>query len=121
MTARQDEEANRRFRQKELVQGRLQTEIQQFEDRAGGKRHVREMTRAEHDRAMEEAIIRAQFQKSLSIQKRNEDERLAAELERIKHNKFRDEKMRQQIRYEFFIEFFDRILFLVKRAMNYVI
>ena len=63
------------------------------------KRHIREQARVERDRAMEQAIIRAQCEKQLTAEARSQEERLATELERIKHEKLRDEKMRQQIRY----------------------
>jgi hypothetical protein len=47
---------------------------------------------------MEDAVIRAQLEKKLATEARSQEERLATELERIKHEKLRDEKMRQQIR-----------------------
>jgi hypothetical protein len=84
--------------------------MQQFEANAVNKRYTRELARVERDRTMEEAIIRAQFQKNSSIERRNEEERLAMELERIKHDKLRDEKTRQQIRYKSIIEFFNLVL-----------
>lgn len=62
------------------------------------KRYNRELAYAEQDRAMEAAIIRAQMEKTLASQRREQDERLAMELERSKLNRFRDTKMRQQIR-----------------------
>jgi hypothetical protein len=73
--------------------------MQEFEAKAANKRHTRERTRVERDRAMEEAIIRTQVEKKLETEARSQEERLATELERIKHDKLRDEKMRQQIRY----------------------
>jgi len=48
---------------------------------------------------MEEAIIRTQVEKKLATEARSQEERVATELERIKHDKLRDEKMRKQIRY----------------------
>lgn len=96
--ARREDEANRNLREKQLHQGRIETEMQEFEAKAANKRHLREVARVERDRAMEEAIIRAQTEKKLAFEARNQDERLATELERIKLEKFRDEKMRQQIR-----------------------
>jgi hypothetical protein len=74
--------------------------MQEFEAKAANKRHIRELGRVERDRAMEEAIIRAQSDKNRAIETRNQEERLAMELERIKLDKLRDEKMRQQIRYQ---------------------
>ncbi len=74
--------------------------MQEFEAKAANKRYIREQARAERDRAMEEAIIRAQCEKKLATEARSQEERLATELERIKHEKLRDEKMRQQIRYK---------------------
>ena len=74
--------------------------MQHFEARAVNKRYVREQARIERDRAMEDAIIRAQCEKKLAAEARGQEERLAMELERIKYDKLRDEKMRQQIRYE---------------------
>jgi hypothetical protein len=73
--------------------------MQEFEAKAVNKRHIRELARVERDRAMEEAIIRAQAEKQLASEARSQEERLATELERIKLDKLRDEKTRQQIRY----------------------
>lgn len=97
---RREQEADRTLRERQLAQGRIETEMQEFEAKASNKRHVREQARIERDRAMEDAIIRAQCEKKLATEARSQEERLAAELERIKHEKLRDEKMRQQIRYE---------------------
>ena len=72
--------------------------MQEFEAKATNKRYVREQARVERDRAMEDAIIRTQIEKKLATDARGQEERLAAELDRIKHEKLRDEKMRQQIR-----------------------
>lgn len=80
------------------MQGRIQTEMQELEVRAANKRYIREQTRADRDRAMEEAIIRAQNEKRVAAESRGQEERLAMELERIKLDKLRDGKMRQQIR-----------------------
>jgi hypothetical protein len=96
--ARREHEADRTLRTRQLAQGRIDTEMQEFEAKATNKRHVREQARVERDRAMEEGIIRAQCEKKLAADARGQEERLAAELERIKHDKVRDEKMRQQIR-----------------------
>ncbi|CAF2750678.1 unnamed protein product [Rotaria sp. Silwood2] len=95
---RRQQEADRTLRERQLAQGRIDTEMQEFEAKATNKRHVREQARVERDRAMEEAIIKAQCEKKLSTEARSQEERLAMELERIKHEKLRDEKMRQQIR-----------------------
>lgn len=62
------------------------------------KRYNRELAYVEQDRAMEAAIIRSQMEKNLAGQRREQNERLAMELERSKLNQFRDTKMRQQIR-----------------------
>jgi hypothetical protein len=86
--------------ERQLHQGRIETEMQEFEAKAANKRYIREQARAERDRATEEAIIRAQCEKKLATEARSQEERLATELERIKHEKLRDEKMRQQIRYK---------------------
>lgn len=96
--AQREQEADRAFRQRQLNQARIDTEMQEFEAKAANKRHVREQARIERDRAMEEAIIRAQCEKKLAAEARSQEERLAAELERVKLDKLRDEKMRQQIR-----------------------
>ena len=96
--AQREQEADRAVRQRELTRGRMETEMQEFEAKAANKRHVREQARVERDRGMEEALIRAQCEKKLASEARSQEERLATELERIKHEKLRDEKMRQQIR-----------------------
>ena len=96
--ARREQEADRTLRTRQLAQGRIDTEMQEFEAKAANKRYVREQARVERDRAMEEGIIRAQCEKKLAADARGQEERLATELERIKHDKLRDEKMRQQIR-----------------------
>ncbi|CAF4169638.1 unnamed protein product, partial [Rotaria magnacalcarata] len=72
--------------------------MQEFEAKASTKRNIREQARVERDRATEESIIRAQTEKKSAAETRSQEERLATELERIKHEKLRDEKMRQQIR-----------------------
>jgi hypothetical protein len=97
--AQREQENNRNLRERQLMQGRIETEMQEFEAKAVNKRHIREQARVERDRAMEEAVIRAQCEKKLASEARSQEERLATELERIKHEKLRDEKMRQQIRY----------------------
>lgn len=96
--AQREQEADRALRQRELRQARIETEMQEFETKATNKRHVREQARVERDRAMEQSLIRAQCEKTLAAEARSQEERLAVELERIKHEKTRDEKMRQQIR-----------------------
>ncbi|CAF3243731.1 unnamed protein product, partial [Rotaria sp. Silwood2] len=96
--ARREQEADRIFRERQLAQGRIETEMQEFEMKATNKRNTREQARVERDRAMEEAIIRAQSEKKSAAEARSQEERLATELERIKLDKIRDEKMRQQIR-----------------------
>ena len=98
--------------------------MQEFEAKAANKRLIREQARADRDRAMEQAIIKAQCEKQLATEARSQEERLAMELERIKHEKTRDEKMRQQIRYEkmiFILSIFINIDDLVRRVMNYEI
>ncbi|CAF4626965.1 unnamed protein product [Rotaria sp. Silwood1] len=96
--ARREQEADRIFRERQLAQGRIETEMQEFSIKAENKRNIREYARVERDRAMEEAIIQAQSEKQLAAEARSQEERLATELERIKLEKIRDEKMRQQIR-----------------------
>ncbi|CAF1019183.1 unnamed protein product [Rotaria sordida] len=96
--ARREQEADRILRERQLAQDRIETEIQEFEAKAINKRNIREQARIERDRAMKEVIIRAQSKKKLAVEARNQEERLATELERIKLEKIRDEKMRQQIR-----------------------
>jgi len=122
--ARREQEADRTLRERRLVQDRIDTEMQDFEAKAVNKRYIREQARADHDRAMEEGIIKAQCEKKLAAEARGQEERLAMELERLKLEKTRDEKMRQQIRYkkkEIFIKFFNITSILVKQALNYVI
>ncbi|CAF3228112.1 unnamed protein product [Rotaria socialis] len=91
-------EADRVLRERQLTQGRIETEMQQFAGNTVNKRHVREQARVERDRAMEDSIIRVQTEKQQATEMRSQNERLAAELERVKLEKFRDEKMRQQVR-----------------------
>ena len=122
--AQREQEADRALRQRELNQARIQSEMQEFEAKATNKRYVREQARVERDRAMEEALIRAQCEKKLAADARSQEERLAVELERIKHEKVRDEKMRQQIRFvdeaelifSFDVEFFS---VSARRVTNY--
>ncbi|CAF2091127.1 unnamed protein product [Rotaria magnacalcarata] len=96
--ARREQEADRTLRERQLAQGRIEAEMQEFEAKASTKRNIREQARVERDRATEESIIRAQTEKKTAAETRSQEERLATELERIKHEKLRDEKMRQQIR-----------------------
>ena len=104
-----------------MHQGRIEAEMQQFEANAMNKRLLREQARSERDRAMEDAIIRAQCEKKLAAEARSQDERLASELERVKHEKLRDEKMRQQIRYGpiKIFSYRNSAFVLVKQATNY--
>lgn len=92
------QQTSRSLQERELRQDRCETERQGCEARAAIKRYNRELAQVEHDRAMEEALIRAQAQKHQVNQQRNQEERLALEMERIKLDDFRKTKMRQQIR-----------------------
>ncbi|CAF4052334.1 unnamed protein product, partial [Rotaria magnacalcarata] len=61
--ARREQEADRTLRERQLAQGRIEAEMQEFEAKASTKRNIREQARVERDRATEESIIRAQTEK----------------------------------------------------------
>ena len=67
-------------------------------DKADEKRTCRFVAEQQRERDKIAAIERAQREKVILEQQQEQEERLAAELERIKLDKCRDEKMRQQIR-----------------------
>lgn len=94
-----DYEADRIQLERQLAQGRIEAEMQIDASKIENKRYVRKLARLEHERTIEEAIIQVQTARQLATEARNEDHRLASELERVKLEKIRDEKMRQQIRY----------------------
>ena len=68
------------------------------EEKAAIKRSYRQQTLMEKERQMEEALIRNETERVMKQQAREQEERLAAELERYKIEQLRDNKMRQQLR-----------------------
>ncbi|XP_066491525.1 meiosis-specific nuclear structural protein 1 [Tiliqua scincoides] len=68
------------------------------EDRVEKKRVTRMLREEEEEQRIEEAIQRAEESKRLKALELEQEEKLAAELARLNHDKLKDEKMRQQIR-----------------------
>uniref|UniRef100_A0A8D0HQV2 Meiosis-specific nuclear structural protein 1 n=1 Tax=Sphenodon punctatus TaxID=8508 RepID=A0A8D0HQV2_SPHPU len=67
-------------------------------DRVEQKRLSRLLRDEQQERQMEEAIQKAEENKRIKELQLEQEERLAAELARLNHEKLKDEKMRQQIR-----------------------
>jgi hypothetical protein len=70
----------------------------QTEEKASIKRSLREDALRAQEEDTHNAIINAQAEKVMRKKAYDQEERLALELERVKLDKLRDEKMRQQIR-----------------------
>lgn len=68
------------------------------ETRVNDKRFIRLMQQQENERGMEEAILRAEQNRIAQEAQMAQEQAMARELEAIKLEKLRDEKMRQQIR-----------------------
>ncbi|NXT44961.1 MNS1 protein, partial [Pelecanoides urinatrix] len=68
------------------------------EERGGRRRAARLRAALERERRLEEAVLRAEENKKLRALQLEQEERLAAELARLNHEKIKDEKMRQQVR-----------------------
>ena len=68
------------------------------EDRVSDKRFIRRLQKEEQERSMEEAILKAEQNRIQREDQLSQEERLAKQLELVKLEKVRDEKMRQQIR-----------------------
>lgn len=68
------------------------------ETRVNDKRFIRLMQQQENERSMEESILRAEQNRIAQEAQMAQEQAMAKELEAIKLEKLRDEKMRQQIR-----------------------
>ena len=68
------------------------------ENRAEVRRNYRLQTQIERERDIEENFIRNEQEKIMKQQARDQELRLANELERLNIERLRDEKMRQQLR-----------------------
>ncbi|XP_063170574.1 meiosis-specific nuclear structural protein 1 [Candoia aspera] len=68
------------------------------EDRVQQKRVTRLLREEQHEQCLEAALQKAEENKRLKDLELQQEEKLAAELARLNHDKLRDEKMRQQIR-----------------------
>lgn len=72
--------------------------LAQSEERVQAKRAYREQALIDREREIEESLRRAESERVARVEKRDQEERLATELERIKIEQMRDAKMRQQLR-----------------------
>jgi len=68
------------------------------ETRVSDKRFIRLLQQQENERSMEEAILKAEQNRQAQEAQMAQEQAMARELEAIKLEKLRDEKMRQQIR-----------------------
>lgn len=83
---------------KNLAWEKLQTANLSSEERSEDKRFIRRFQMEQKEREMEEAIMKAERDKHIKNEQQRQEESLAIELEKIKLDQTRDEKMRQQIR-----------------------
>ena len=68
------------------------------EERVEAKRMIRMMKKEQEEKDISDAIMHTEQQRQIKEQQMAQDEALATELERLKMETMRDEKMRQQIR-----------------------
>merc|ERR1712033_81388 len=68
------------------------------EQKAATKNFLRSMTQQQQERQMEEALIKAERDAQLRCQQSEQEERLATEMERIRLETDRDERIRRQVR-----------------------
>jgi len=68
------------------------------EQKAATKNFLRSMTQQQQERQMEEALIKAERDAQLRCQQAEQEERLASEMERMRLETDRDERIRRQVR-----------------------
>ena len=72
--------------------------LSETEEKSALKRQYRQEAAKNREMEIQESIIRAQTDKLLRQQAMEQEDRLAKELERLKLEKLKDQKMRQQLR-----------------------
>lgn len=87
------EETARRIQQEKILEANMSSD-----DRVEERRFLKRLQQENMERETEEAIQKAQQQKALREQQREQEEKFAKELQLIKLDSMRDEKLRQQIR-----------------------
>lgn len=83
---------------KDVQRANMLDRMVESEDRVNARRTYRIQAQAEKEREIEESLQRAQSEQYARKQVREQEERLAQELERYKLDQLRDVKMRQQLR-----------------------
>ena len=83
---------------KDLQRQNMLDRVFESEEKSAIKRAYRQQTLLDKERQMEEALITSENERIMKQQAREQEERLAAELERYKIEQLRDTKMRQQLR-----------------------
>ena len=83
---------------KDVQRQNMLDRMSQCEDTSAIKRSYREEALRRQEQELQESILRAQTDKVLRQQAYDQEQRLALELERVKLDKLKDEKMRQQLR-----------------------
>merc|ERR1711976_265669 len=83
---------------KQLAWEQMQAANLASEDRAEDKRLIRRFQMEQKEREMEEAIMKAERNRKIKEEQQAQEDALARELERVKLESERDDKMRQQIR-----------------------
>lgn len=83
---------------KDMQRQNMLDKMAETEDKATVKRAFREQAHLSREQQIQESLIRAETDKIMRTQVYEQEERLARELERIKLDQMRDEKMRQQLR-----------------------
>jgi hypothetical protein len=83
---------------KDVQRQNMLDKMSECEETSALKRSYREQATRQREQEINDSIIRAQTDKLLRQQAYEQEEKLARELERIKLEKLRDEKMRQQLK-----------------------
>lgn len=83
---------------KDLDRQKMLDRIALSEDKVNAKRNYRLQAQINKEREIEEALERSKSEQIAKTQLKEQEERLAKELERFKCEKLRDDKMRQQLR-----------------------
>jgi hypothetical protein len=93
--------------------------MSQSEEKVIAKRNYRIQEQVNKEKEIEESLIRAQGERIFKQQARDQEEKLATELERFKIEQLRDAKMRQQLRETRYFRFI--AIYTVKTFMLWII
>ncbi|MBN3323993.1 MNS1 protein, partial [Atractosteus spatula] len=92
------QEVIREDQMKHIAQGRQMQAHLMSEERLEKKKYLRKIQDENHERQIEEALLKAEEERILKEKQIEQEERMAKELARINYEKLRDEKIRQQVR-----------------------